>query len=163
MHSRETIEKKTGVTQDGDQHIATRGEITRHHPAPPQEEDTKTLLIADDDSTILVMLTHLFAEEYQIMAATNGREALHLAVSREPDLILTDMEMPEMGGYELLAAIRQNEATRAIPVILMSGKNDTHYEKNALTMGFHDFIPKPFKLTNLTERVKRAFGLTQDV
>lgn len=80
-----------------------------------------TLLVVDDDSTILEMLQVLLEQEsYRVLTATDGEEGLRVAQDRRPDLILSDMMMPRMGGLEMIARLRDAADTRKVPIILIS-------------------------------------------
>jgi CheY-like chemotaxis protein len=114
------------------------------------------LLIVDDDQFIRSMLTSAFGDEYRVICAGNGLEGIKKAVEFKPNVILTDMQMPEADGYELLEQLQQNAETRSIPVVLMTGRNEPDEEVMALDKGFFDFVTKPFGMPRLYARIKKA-------
>lgn len=100
-------------------------------------------------------------DEYDIFNAASGDEALMSAKSLAPDLILTDVKMPEMDGYELCAALKQNSVTMNIPVIFTIARTDTESELRALAAGAMDFIHKPFNAEVVRTRVRHQLELVQ--
>ncbi|RMH27012.1 MAG: response regulator, partial [Candidatus Hydrogenedentota bacterium] len=94
--------------------------------------------------------------------ATNGYDALALAEDERPDLIILDIMMPEMSGFEVLQALRQNEATERIPVIMLTGLSDREKIRDALSSGIDYYIVKPFELNDLVSKVKLAISDSQD-
>ena len=107
-----------------------------------------SLLIVDDDSSNLMMLTHVFMSEYKVLVAKDGETALERAGKSPVDLILLDIVMPGMSGYDVLARLKENESTRNIPVILISGK------EIRIPEGAVDFIHKPINETAIKDRVR---------
>jgi response regulator RpfG family c-di-GMP phosphodiesterase len=113
-----------------------------------------TILIVDDVTTSIQILTLMLKDTYDFLSATSGREALSLvAADRKPDLILLDMMMPEMDGYEVCVALKKNVATRDIPVIFITANTDAESEAQALAAGAVDFIHKPFNREVMRARV----------
>ena len=114
-----------------------------------------TILIVDDTPTNIEILLGMLEEDYDVSFATSGRQALELlAKGEKPDLILLDVMMPEMDGYEVCAALKDDAATRAIPVIFVTGKDDAVSETRALAAGGVDFIQKPVNQPVLRARVR---------
>lgn len=115
-----------------------------------------SLLVVDDDERILELLEHV-AERSQwftsIAMATNGREALAqlFAAERMPDIILTDLSMPQMSGFEFVHALKQLEATKDIPVIMFSSSGLLYDRQHALDAGCVAFFPKPTTFAGLEE------------
>ena len=103
-----------------------------------------SVLIIDDETTNIIALTNILNSEYDIYAAKNGADAIMLAKDRLPDLILLDVIMPEMDGYEVIAALKSFETTKSIPVIFITGLDNKEAEKKGLALGAADYIPKPF-------------------
>ncbi len=82
-----------------------------------------SLLIVDDRASNILALANILKPEYTVYASRNGRDALRVAVEKQPDVILLDVVMPDMNGYEVIAALKRDESTRAIPVIFITSLN----------------------------------------
>ncbi len=118
------------------------------------------ILIADDvPDNIRLISRMLTGNGYQLSAAINGRQALKLARSCAPDLILLDIMMPEMDGYEVCAALKADPCLRAIPVVFLTALHDTEDESRGLALGAVDFITKPFNEAVVRLRVKSHLEL----
>ncbi|HEX7641598.1 MAG TPA: two-component system response regulator [Burkholderiaceae bacterium] len=117
--------------------------------------DGHTLLIVDDEPANLSILAQLLRPEFKVRAANSGRDAL-LAVAAEPkpDLVLLDVMMPEMDGYDVLAAMRGNPDTSDIPVIFLTALGEAEQEERGLASGAADYIAKPIKPAVLQARVR---------
>lgn len=116
--------------------------------------DRQKLLIVDDIPENLEVMYHGLKGEYEVLGATSGPEALMTARSQRPDLILLDVMMPEMDGYQVCAALKSDPATRDIPVIFITAKTDPGSEARGLSAGIVDFIHKPFKTEVVRARVR---------
>ncbi len=113
------------------------------------------ILIAEDERDIrdLIIFTLSFAG-HEVVAATNGEEAYHLAAKENPDLILMDVRMPRMTGYEACERIKTEETTQHIPVVFLSAKGQETEVKAGLKAGADEYILKPFSPDQLTEKVR---------
>ncbi|MEP0822098.1 MAG: response regulator transcription factor [Ignavibacterium sp.] len=115
-----------------------------------------TVLLVDDEKDILELLKYnLQKEGYRTLTAANGQQALSLAQSR-PDLIVLDVMMPEMDGWEVCRALRNSPATAGIPVIFLTAKDDEVDEVVGLELGADDYIVKPVRVKTFMARVKKA-------
>ncbi len=113
-----------------------------------------TVLVVEDDPVILRLLEVNFElEGFAVLLAHDGAEGIEMARSGKPDIIVSDIMMPRTSGLELVAAIRADDATRAIPVILLSAKAQTSDLKLGLDAGADDYITKPFEPLDLVDRV----------
>jgi PAS domain S-box-containing protein len=113
-----------------------------------------TLLIVDDSPENLVVLNELLCPHYRVLAATSGEAALRVAQARPgPDLILLDVMMPGMDGYAVLARLREDAATREIPVVFLTALSGTKDEEDGLQRGAVDYITKPIKPAVVLARV----------
>jgi putative two-component system response regulator len=114
------------------------------------------LLVVDDAPANLTVLGELLCDAgYQVKAANSGRAALRYAAQTpHPDLILLDVMMPEMDGYQVLAQLRIDPATASIPVIFFTALNDSQNEERGLELGAADYIAKPFHPTLVLARVR---------
>ncbi len=102
-----------------------------------------TLLIVDDQSLILHSLYQLFRDDYEVLVATSGLEAIEICESQAPDLILLDLLMPGMDGYDTCEHLKKNEHTRHIPILFVTADRDSEEETRCLDAGAVDFIFKP--------------------
>ncbi len=119
----------------------------------------RILIVDDVPDNIRVLSRMLVDEGHQISAATNGRAALKLAASCAPDLILLDVMMPEMDGYEACAALKADPLLRSIPVIFITALADAEDETRGLALGAVDYIAKPFKEAIVRLRVRTHLEL----
>ncbi|WP_172665905.1 hybrid sensor histidine kinase/response regulator transcription factor [Flammeovirga sp. OC4] len=103
-----------------------------------------TLLIVDDNTEILKLIKDLFQEEYNVLTAENGIEGLEVALKNTPDVILLDVNMPKMNGYELAERLKENVQTSHVPIIFLTAMSDLESRKNALEKGGQLHIGKPF-------------------
>lgn len=110
---------------------------------------TKILAIEDDKSVRDNLLDILGLEGYDPIAAANGRCGLELAREKSPDLILCDLILPELNGYEVLQSIRQNTDLATIPFIFLTGKVEKEYFRQGMELGADDYLTKPFTLSEL--------------
>ncbi len=116
--------------------------------------EAKTILVIDDDEDILLFLSDLLeSDEYIPLTASGAREGLELARSKQPDMILLDIMMPEMDGHEVCLALRADKATQNIPVIMVTAKNDIRDVGQSLNAGAKGFIAKPFDSEHLLKFV----------
>lgn len=106
------------------------------------------VLVVDDEESLCELLAEILAERYEVIKAFNGREAFELARQRQPDLIISDIMMPQMSGIELLHALRADPATEKTPVILLSAASPQSMAEQA-----EAFIRKPFEIDVLEKVV----------
>jgi PleD family two-component response regulator len=121
------------------------------------ESMRKKVLVVDDEKAILDMISHILSKDYLVFTAMDGMQAYKEALSKKPDVILTDKEMPKLHGYGLMNSLKNLPETKSIPIILISSTGTIEEESNALDKGFFDFIHKPIVPAILLARVKRAF------
>ena len=117
------------------------------------------LLIVDDNRDVLRYIAGIVQSEYDYVAAENGREALRLLDQHVPELIISDIMMPDMDGYELLRQLKNNERWRMIPFIFLTAKADVDMRVEGLEAGADDYIAKPFNSLELLARVKAVLRL----
>jgi CheY-like chemotaxis protein len=120
----------------------------------------KLVLVADDQEPIRTMLKmSLEFMGYEVAAAENGKALLALARERVPDLIITDVMMPEMTGYEALEELRKDEALAKVPVIVLTALEEASYQDKSASFGVCDHLVKPISLPVLKSKVKRVLEL----
>ena len=122
-----------------------------------------TILIVDDVPDNLAVLGELLRQSgYQVKVANSGRAALRFAAQLpRPDLILLDVMMPEMDGYQVLLALRDNPVTRDIPVMFLTALDASHDEQRGLDMGAADYISKPIRPSVVLARVRTQLEAKQ--
>lgn len=115
----------------------------------------KKILLVDDSATTLMMEQMVLRGlRYQIVTAKNGREAVAAAASEKPDLILLDVVMPEMNGFEACRQIRQQESTKDVPIIMVTTKGEEHNVETGFESGCNDYITKPINGAELLTKVR---------
>lgn len=125
------------------------------------EVTKKTILAVDDAREILEAVKGILAPTHTIKAARNGETALKIVEKQRPDLILLDIMMPEMDGYEVCRRLKDNPETRDIPVIFLTGQDQTTDEARGFELGAADYIHKPFSPPILRARVATHLALRQ--
>ena len=113
-----------------------------------------TILVIDDEVFNLRLLTHMLGSEYTIYAAKDGQTGIETAKEHRPDLILLDIIMPEMNGYETLAALKASAETKNIPVIIISGIDTEEEKEKELLSQAADCIHKPFDTEIVKSKVR---------
>lgn len=114
-----------------------------------------TLLLVDDEPVNLRVLKQLLAADYQLIFAKNGEEALKLAPARKPNLILLDVMMPGITGFEVCRQLKGLPETKHIPIIFVTALNDDHDEAEGFDAGAVDYIIKPISPAVVKAVVKR--------
>jgi signal transduction histidine kinase len=124
-------------------------------PCPPVSQPAvrARVLIADDNSDMRQYLARLLSEEYEVEAVADGQAAIQVAHKQPPDLIVSDVMMPILDGFELLKALRADEQTRTIPVILLSARAGEESRVEGIQAGADDYLIKPFSARELLARV----------
>ncbi|MBF0119904.1 MAG: hybrid sensor histidine kinase/response regulator [Desulfobacterales bacterium] len=117
------------------------------------------ILIVDDTEAYIDVLVEALGGIYEILVATNGVEAMEIVKEDPPDLILLDILMPEMDGYEVCRQLKANETTREIPVIFVTSMNDIEDETRGLELGAIDYITKPISASIVRARIRNHLEL----
>jgi len=117
-------------------------------------DNNKKILIVDDEKMNIMVLAHYLKSQYNIIVAIDGASALEAAEKHVPDIILLDILMPDMSGFDVIVKLKDSEITKNIPVIFISGLNDIEDEKKGLSLGAADFITKPFDEITVNSKVK---------
>jgi CheY-like chemotaxis protein len=135
-------------------------QVSAHEPSPPfepafpTEPGRSTILVVDDTADNLLLLSHLFNDEYRVRIAHSGEKALHICQSDDPpDLVLLDIMMPGMDGFEVARLLREHPTSESIPLIFvtaMTGENERH---KGMQLGAVDFVTKPIDPDSLKLRV----------
>jgi len=116
------------------------------------------VLIVDDSQDFLDFMSEVMSETYRVRVAHDGKEALQMIAQARPDIILSDVMMPEMDGVELCRRIKQNFSTRSIPFVMLTARIATEQKIEGMEVGADDYITKPFNLDILAHRMSNLIG-----
>ena len=121
------------------------------------------ILIVDDEKHNLLYLNSLLGEEYELYVGRDGAEAIEIVNEYLPDLILLDIVMPVMDGYEVISELKKSEKTREIPVIFLTGLSSNEDETKGLTLGADDYISKPFNDSVVKLRIRNHLKIVNNM
>jgi len=113
------------------------------------------LLVIDDEQSIRLILENFLAQDYEIISKIDGLQALEWLEGNLPDLIICDVQMPNMDGYQFLEKIRQRGYTKHTPVIMLSGTEGSKERVKCYRLGAQDYLTKPFNPEELEELIKK--------
>jgi adenylate cyclase len=123
-----------------------------------------TILVADDTRTTLELVREVLKlYGYQVVGARDGLEALEKVQHAQPDLLILDIQMPRMDGYEVCRRLKDNPATAHIPVLMLSGMESVDHRVQGLSLGAEDYIVKPFRPAELAARVEARLRTKREV
>jgi DNA-binding response OmpR family regulator len=111
---------------------------------------------------VQVVKYYLELEGYEVLTAANGRDGLAQALSARPDVVVSDVEMPEMSGIELVRALREDATFANLPIMLLSSQTTVESETEGLQVGADDYVPKPVEPRRLAARVKALLTRRKD-
>jgi DNA-binding response OmpR family regulator len=114
----------------------------------------KVLLVEDDPVILRLLEVNFELEGFDVVLARDGAEGIDLAHTERPDLVISDIMMPKVSGLELVAALKGDDATAAIPIILLSAKAQSADLKAGMEAGADDYVTKPFEPLDLVDRVR---------
>jgi two-component system chemotaxis response regulator CheY len=119
---------------------------------------SKTILVVDDSSTTRSLISSQLSEcgDYEIQEAATGFEALKMLPAGKVDLIITDINMPDINGLELISFVRENPIYRDIPTVIISTEDSAEDRKRGMELGAEEYIVKPFTVGELREAVERV-------
>jgi CheY-like chemotaxis protein len=121
----------------------------------PTKDGPRTILIVDDfDDTRLLLRTWLQRKGYQVVEAENGNQAIAEAESRQPDLIIMDVEMPELDGLSATRKIRELPNSEAVPIVVVSAYGADQFRAEALAAGCNEYVSTPFEPEELEKLIK---------
>jgi CheY-like chemotaxis protein/anti-sigma regulatory factor (Ser/Thr protein kinase) len=144
-------------------------ELDGVRPAGTSSSSLGEVLVVDDNPDMRAYLTRLLSPVWDVRTAADGEEALQAVAARRPDVVVTDVMMPRMDGFELLRALRGDAASRAVPVIMLTARAGQEAAVEGLEAGADDYLAKPFQAAELlarvrvvTERARAAAGLPSE-
>ncbi len=121
--------------------------------------DRKKILLVDDSSTVLLMERMILSKsEYDVVTAKDGQEGLEKAVAEKPDLILMDVVMPRMDGFEACRRLRELDQTKAIPVIMVTTRGELASLETGYASGCSEYVTKPINGLELLAKVRSCLG-----
>ncbi len=132
-----------------------------HREDMNESELTQVILIVDDQSTNLKILSSVLSKQYSLSLANSGQNALKYLENNIPDLILLDIMMPDMDGYEVCTRIKKTDHIKDIPVVFLTAKTDIEDVVKGFDSGAVDYITKPFNITELLVRVRNHLNMQQ--
>jgi len=117
------------------------------------DSDRKTILVIDDMATILEHAKQILKDSYKVIPCTNGKQGLEIFDKMKPDLVLVDINMPDMDGFQVLSEIRSRKEGGKVPVIMMTTGLTNDIESAGFRCGVDDFVIKPFSQPAVLKRV----------
>lgn len=121
--------------------------------------DKKKVLLIDDDPMPRSLLGMFFQEiDYDVLEASDGKQGIQMANENSPAIILLDINMPGMMGYETLEFLKNNPKTAQIPVVMVTAQSELDAVERCLEAGATDYIQKPFELTRVKEKIERILA-----
>ncbi|HYG95385.1 MAG TPA: SpoIIE family protein phosphatase, partial [Nocardioides sp.] len=148
-----------GFVTETQQFVGAAGPVA-DEPAPPG--DRARVLVVDDNGDVRQYVARVLAAEFDVETAVDGRDALERAAARLPDLVLTDVMMPRLDGFGLLAELRADPATMTVPVVMLSARGGEEATVVGLDAGADDYLVKPFAARELLARVRANLELDRN-
>lgn len=119
-----------------------------------EEKKVKVLVVDDDRNVITIIKDSLEPEQFKILEAVNGKEALGMVFAESPDILVLDIMMPDMDGYKVIEELKKHDSTKNIPIIILSAKTNIDDKLKAMNQGIDDYIIKPFDPREVKARIK---------
>ena len=136
-------------------------EIKEETREETERKDFPLLLIVDDNEDFRIFMRYSLELQYRVKLAVNGNEAWEMMQEELPDLVISDVMMPQMDGNELCRLIKQDKRTAHIPVILLTARQNTEAKLEGLQTGADDYVTKPFNMTILVLRIRKLIELSR--
>lgn len=151
-----------GLVQRTASGITTLADVAT--PAKPSSEETSPplLLVVEDNAELRLFLLDALSAHYRVITADTGRLGLEQAQAEVPDLIISDVMMPELDGYQLVEQLKADERTSHIPIVLLTAKASTESRLTGLDLGADDYLSKPFSLEELSLRIGNSLRTRQN-
>ena len=123
----------------------------------------KIMIVDDEMATLLPLKRSLEAEGYRVIEAINGYEAIKKSTIELPELIVLDLMLPEVDGFEVCAQLKKDALTEKIPVIMLTAKDEVRNKVKGLEMGADDYVTKPFNLNELKARIRNVLKRSTEI
>jgi CheY-like chemotaxis protein len=127
------------------------------------DKRTKVLVVDDDKNVINIIQDFLEPDQFEVLGASNGKEALGMVFIKPPDIMILDIMMPEMDGLAVCKELKKNTSTRELPIIVLSAKTSLDEKIRTMDLGINDYIEKPFNLSELKARINMALRTGFDI
>jgi adenylate cyclase len=131
------------------------------NPIEARARDRARVLIVDDVGSNLLILEAILGRDYDLLVSMTGEEALRIAAAKQPDLIVLDIKLPDMDGYEVCRRLKADRATRGIPVIFCTALDEPADERRGFEVGAVDYVTKPLSEQTVQARVRAHLALSQ--
>ena len=141
------------ITQDSPDAPAGHTSAVSTHDRGALREATTVLVAEDDEDVRLMMLTLLHMKGYKTAEARDGQETLEVARSTRPDVILMDLQLPRLNGFAVTRFVRQSEALRRVPIIVVSAHDPAKHRNLALAAGCNAYVQKPIDFDSLDSMI----------
>lgn len=123
------------------------------------EQEVRTVLVVEDEGDVAEVLSHsLRREGFRVLTASEAAEGLTLALSERPDIVLLDVMMPGITGWEMLERMREDDATRRIPVVMVTVLEEPRFVEKAAEYGAAGYIQKPFRPEEVLRTIRSVLG-----
>lgn len=159
IHSEDEKKSNTHIIPE----IHIKSIYEENHLEPSQEGHLKKVLVIEDNTDMRSFIEHELSHEYRVITAENGLQGLEMAQKQNPDIIISDIMMPEMDGLKFCEKIKTDLKTSHIPVILLTAKGDEKTKYASIENGADDFIPKPFDIQYLSLRIKNLLDSKEKI
>lgn len=122
-----------------------------------------TILVVDDSSTVRKFVSvSLSMQGFQVVTACDGMDALEKLPSQKIDLVITDLNMPNMDGFELIKSLRESPAYKELPIVILTSLSDSLSKERSIELGVHSFLRKPFSLEKVQYEVAKYISWTEN-
>ncbi len=121
----------------------------------------RTVLVVDDEKVVLDMVSEALEDKFVVAAVNDGQKAISVLERIKPDVILLDLKMPGMDGYDVIQRLKTNREYKDIPVIFLTAVTDEYTETKCFEAGAEDYICKPFTANALTARIERVLNIRE--
>ena len=128
----------------------------------PRKDEIRILVVDDEPDVLELIGFHLEKENFKVAAAETGDKALKMARAHVPSLLVLDLMLPGINGFEICALLKRDPKTRDLPILMLTARADEEDRVRGLELGAHDYVTKPFSPRELVLRVKNLLRLTED-
>ncbi len=123
------------------------------------EDVRPIILLVDDEPINISVLAEFLSQEYRVLFAQSGKEALRLVYEKSPDLVLLDIGLPDISGYDICRELKTKQLTQNIPIVFSTAKDSAEDEVIGLNLGASDYITKPYNMSLIKARVRNQIRL----
>ena len=128
----------------------------------PRKDEIRILVVDDEPDVLELIVFHLEKENFKVAVADTGDKALKMARAHVPSLLVLDLMLPGINGFEICALLKRDPKTRDLPILMLTARADEEDRVRGLELGAHDYVTKPFSPRELVLRVKNLLRLTED-